>query len=223
MSYEFIKELSEARVFKNPTKLETMGTGQIADSMFNAVLAIQIMRYENPKAAVRLAKQTLSTGMDGWRSSGSDLNNMAQLMMNPERYKDKIIVDRQVSLPSMQLKGWLRNIAQGREDTVYDRKFLLALQRQLGVISPGLMGARRLVADWPRTIGNERALAVTRVYRGMATDLKQSDMFAPFAKVANKRGMMIKGDSGAGGIPLWAKMAAAGAGGYALGKIVSKW
>jgi len=218
MSYDFIQELSEARIFRNPTKLPTVGVGSIAENFFNAALALQIMKYENPKAAAAYAQRTLAGGFDGWRSSGSDFNNMAEILKNPDRYNDRIKFDRKVGVPSMQLKTWLRNMSQNRYDTNADRKFFLALQRQLGVRSAGLINARRIVADWERSVGNERTEAISRVHRGMSHDLRQSDLYTPFAKVASKAQ-----PTKTSGVPLWAKLAAAGAGGYYAGKKIASW
>jgi hypothetical protein len=219
MSYEFIKNLGEARLFRNPSKLPDVGIGNVAENFFNAALALQIMKYENPRAAQAYAQRTLAGGFDGWRSSGSDFNNMSHILSNPDRYQDRISIDRNISVPNMQLKTWLRNMAQGQQDTDYDRRFFLALQRQLGVRSPGLITARRVVADWTRSLGNERTQATAKVYRGLSHDLRQSDLFAPFARIASKAG--ATDTTKTGGVPLWAKLAAAGAGGYALGKKIA--
>lgn len=221
MPYEFVKELSEARLFRNPTKLPEVGIGTVAENFFNAALALQVLKYENPRIAKSYAQKTLANGFDGWRSSGSDFNNMAQILMNPERYSDRIQINKRVSVPSIQLKTWLRNMAQGKNDVEYDRRFFLALQRQLGVQSPGLISARRVVADWTRSVSNERVQAMAKVHRGLSHDLKQSDLFAPFARIASAAG--ADEITKAGGIPLWAKLAAAGVGGYYLGKKIANW
>lgn len=220
MAFEFVKELSEARVFRNPTNLPEIGISNVAENFFNAALALQIMKYENPKAAQAYAQRTLAGGFDGWRSSGSDFNNMSQILMNPDRYANRLNMDRHVSVPSLQLKTWLRNMAQGQDDVNYDRKFFLALQRQLGVKSPGLISARRVVADWSRSLGNDRAQATAKVHRGLSRDLKQVDFYAPFARAAKRTGAET---TKSGGVPLWAKLAAAGVGGYYLGKKIASW
>ena len=220
MAYEFIKDLGEARVFRNVNNLPVDGIGNVAENFFNSALALQIMRYENPKAAQEYAKRTLANGFDGWRSSGSDFNNMAQILLNPDRYSDKLTLDRQVSVPSLQLKTWLRNMANGRDDVEYDRRFFLALQRQLGVKSPGLITARRVVADWTRSLSNERATATAVVHRGINQHLRQVDFYAPFARAAKRTGAET---TKSGGVPLWAKLAAAGVGGYYLGKKIASW
>lgn len=220
MSFEFIKDLGEARIFRNPTNLPAVGIGTVAENFFNAALALQVMKYENPKAAQAYAQRTLAGGFDGWRSSGSDFNNMAQILMNPDRYSDRLKADRTVGVPKLQLKTWLRNMSRGQEDVEYDRRFFLALQRQLGVQSPGLISARRVVADWTRSTGNDRAQATAKVHRGMSHHLGQSDLFAPFARAAKRTGAET---TKSGGVPLWAKLAAAGAGGYYLGKKIGSW
>jgi len=222
MSFDFLKDLSEARVFRNATKLPEVSVGTIGENFFNSAMALQIMAYENPKAAQRYAQTTLAGGLDGWRSSGSDMNNMAQILMNPDRYSDRINYDQRVSFPKLQFKNWLNGIAKNKPDPSYDRRFFLALQRQLGVKNPGLLSARRVVADWSSSLGNERVGAAQRVHRGLSKDLKQSDLFSPFNRVMNKRGTW-KDPKAGGSIPLWAKLAAAGAGGYLVGKSVSKW
>lgn len=223
MSFEFINELSEARLFRNPTNLQDIKVSNVADNFFNAALALQIMHYEDPKKAKQYAQRTLSGGLDGWKSSGSDMNNMAQILMKPERYSDRVISDRTLSFPEMQFKGWLRNIANSRLDPTYDRKFFLALERQMRVSSPGLKNARRLVADWSRSTGSERATAIGRVARGLSYDLKGSDIASQFTKLAARKGAIAKDAGDSGGFPLWAKAAAAGAAGYYLGKKIASW
>jgi len=219
MAYEFIQELSEARVFRNPTRIEQAQLSAVADNFFNAAMALQIMRYENPRAAQQYAQRTLSGGLDGWRVSGSDFNNMAQILINQDRYSDRVAIDRSVSVPRMQLLGWLRNIAQGREDPESDQRFFLAMQRQLNVRSPGLQAARRLVSDWSRALPDERRLATTRVYNVLRRELGNSDLFAPFNLVASRPGATVDSDQPkSSGIPLWAKAAGAAVAGYYIGR-----
>lgn len=219
MAYEFLQELSEARIFRNPTSIDQAQLSSLADNFFNAAMALQIMRYENPRAAQQYAQRTLSGGLDGWRSSGSDFNNMAQILMNQDRYSDRVIIDRSVSVPRMQLLGWLRNIAQGRENSEYDQRFFLAMQRQLNVRSSGLRAARRLISDWSRALPDERRLATTRIHNVLRRELGNSDLFAPFNRVASRSGARVDSNKPQGsGIPLWAKAAGAAAAGYYIGR-----
>lgn len=223
MSFEFVKELSEAKLFKNPTKLADTSLGQVADTFFNAVLGLHILRHTDPKAAQRYAQQTLTYGnLAGWRSSGSDLHNMAHILANPRQYADRLDVDRVVTLPELQFKQYLRNIAAGKEDANFDRKFLFNLQRNLGVGSAGLRSARRLIGDWARALPSEKQLAATRVFYGMQHDLQNSDMFQPFSRTIKRNKLLAKDAeipvAVKKGLPLWQKMAIAGVAGYAIGR-----
>jgi hypothetical protein len=182
-------------------------------------LAIQTLKNTDPKAAQKYAQQTLQSGsIDGWRSSGSDLHNMAFMLKNQDRYEGRMIRDRFVSVPGLQLTSYLRNTAAGREDKEFDRKFLLRLQKDLGIQSPGLKAARRLVADWDHALNNERRLAATKIHQGMKHDLGASDMYAPYNKAVSKKDLLIKDAPEKHGIPLSAKVAAAAIGGYYIGK-----
>lgn len=223
MSFEFVKEISEAKLFRNPTKLKDTSISQVADSFFNAVLGLEILKHTDPKAAQKYAQQTLAYGnLNGWRSSGSDMHNMAHILMNGRRYSDKIEIDRIVAIPELQFKNYLRNTAQGRLDPNFDRRFLLNLQKGLGINSPGLRSARRLIADWNRALPNEKQLAATRVYMGLQHDLQQSDMWGPYTRTIKRNKLLMKDAnmpaSVKTGTPLWAKMAIAGVAGYAIGK-----
>lgn len=226
MSFEFVKELSEAKLFKNPTKLADTSIGDIADSFFNAVLGLSIMNNTDPKAAQKYAQQTLTySNLDDWRSSGSDLHNMAHILANTRRYDNRLSIDRVVSLPEMQYKQYLRNIASGKNDASFNRTFLLNLQRNLGINDSGLRAARRLVGDWDRALPNEKQLASTRVFYGMQHDLQNSDLYNPITR-SIKNNKLLTPDAQVPaavkkGLPLWSKLAIAGVGGYALGRFMA--
>lgn len=226
MSFEFIKELNEAKLFKNPTKLGNTSVGEMADSFFNAILGLQVLKNTDPAAAKKYAQQTLSYGnLNGWRSSGSDLHNMAHTLLNTRRYSDKLDIDRVVTLPELQFKTYLKNIANSKNDRDFDRNFLLTLQQRLGVNNSGLKSARRLIGDWDKAYPEEQQLAATRVYMGMNKDLQQSDMYTPFARSVKRNNLLARNaempKSVKSGTPLWAKMAIAGVAGYALGRKIA--
>lgn len=226
MSFEFVKELSEAKLFKNPTKLSNTSVGELADNFFNALLGLHVLNKTDPIAAKRYAQQTLAYGnLDGWRSSGSDLHNLAHTLINSRRYSNRLEFDRVISVPELQFKAYLKNIANGRSDTDFDRKFLLTMQQRLGINSPGLKSARRLIADWDRALPEEQKLAATRVYMGLQRNLSQADMFNPFAKSIKRNNLFAQGaevpKSVKKGTPLWAKMAIAGVAGYAIGRTLA--
>lgn len=222
MSYEFLQELSEAKLFKNPTKMQDVSAASLADGFFNAAMALQVLRFENPKAAQKYASKTLATGLDGWRGSGTDFNNMAQVLLNQDRYKDKVVFDRRVGVPKMQMMAWLRDISNGRHNPNADRKMFMSMERQLGVSNPGLKAARRLVGDWHRTLPSERTLAMKRIKMSLQHDLSNSDLYRSVARLKEPTSVNTSKEV-SGGIPLWAKVAGAGVLGYQLGKKIVSW
>lgn len=221
MTYEFIKELSEARLFRNPTKLPTVKISHLADGFFNSLMGLHILRHTNPKAAQKYAQQTLQYGnLSGWRTSGSDLHNMAHILINPRKFQDKILLDRLISFPEFQFKQYLRNLAQDKIDTSFDRRFFLNLQKGLSVENSGLKSVRRIVGDWPRALANEKQLAATRIYLSMQHDLIRSDMWNVIGKSIKNQKLIIKDAEIAqkSDLPLWSKLAIAGVAGYSIGK-----
>ena len=222
MSFEFIHELSEARLFRTPARIGAITSSQLADNFFNAILAMQTMHSVNPKIARRYAIQTFQGGQDGWRSTGSDLHNMAFMLKNPDRFSDKVTKDRHTAFPALQYQTWLRNMSQGKIDREFDRRFLLRLQKDLGVNNLGLKSARRLLADWDTATDSEKKLAASKIYQGLNHNLKQADLFAPYTKTVTKKNLLLTDIPPAKGIPLSAKVGIAAIGGYLAGKSLAK-
>ena len=177
------------------------------------------MQKTSPKLAQKYAKATLMSGnIDGWRSSGSDLHNMAFILKNQDRYEGRLTKDRHITVPELQFKTWLRNMANGKDDRQSERQFLLKLQTGLGVQNAALRSVRRTVADWEHSLPDEHKVAATRVFKGLRHDLQASDMFAPYNALMHKRGLIIPDEVKKPGIPLAAKVAGAAVAGYMIGK-----
>lgn len=224
MSFEFIQELSEARLFRNPTKVNAITSSQLADNFYNAVLAVQTMHLTDPKAAQKYASNTFLGGSEGWRSSGSDLHNMAYMLENPEHFREKVSTDRFVTFPKLQYKTWLRNLTNGKVDKEFDRRFLLRLQKDLGINNIGLKSARRMLADWDTADMTERKTAAARIFQGLNHNLKMSDIFMPYTKSATRKNLLPDNidTPQKKGLSLPAKMGIAAVGGYLAGKSIAK-
>ena len=108
MAFEFLKEeLAEARMFKNPNRINATSQGQLADTLYSHLLGLQVMKYENPKAAQAYARKTLSLPFNAVRPGGTDLHNLLASV-------DKV--------PQHQVRGYLQGIATGKLDTQADRR-----------------------------------------------------------------------------------------------------
>ena len=69
MAFEFIQELAEARLFRNPTRMAELYTSELADSFFNAVLALQIMQKTSPKLAQKYANHSTNSLTESLRQA----------------------------------------------------------------------------------------------------------------------------------------------------------
>ncbi len=177
MAFEFIKEeLAEARMFKNPTRIAATSQGQLADTLYSHWLGLQVMKYENPKAAQAYAKKTLSLPFNTVRPGATDLHNLIASV-------DKT--------PQNQVKGYLQGIANGRLDTQADRRNLIMLQRGLGVRSGATNQMRRVIADWPRMLPSERKVAATRLGFALNHSAKGSDFMPGYHKTMRKKDLGI--------------------------------
>ena len=173
MAFEFIEEeLAEARMFKNPTRIAATSQGQLADTLYSHLLGLQVMKYENPKAAQAYAKKTLSLPFNTVRPGATDLHNLIASV-------DKT--------PQNQVKGYLQGIANGRLDTQADRRNLIMLQRGLGVRSGATNQMRRVIADWPRMLPSERKVAATRLGFALNHSAKGSDFMPGYHKTMRKK------------------------------------
>ena len=177
MAFEFLKEeLAEARMFKNPNRINATSQGQLADTLYSHLLGLQVMKYENPKAAQAYARKTLSLPFNAVRPGGTDLHNLLASV-------DKV--------PQHQVRGYLQGIATGKLDTQVDRRALIMLQRGLGVRSGATNQMRRVIADWPRMLPAERKVAATRLGFALNHSAKGSDFMPGYMKTMKKKDLGI--------------------------------
>lgn len=215
MAFEFIREeITEARYIR--TGADTMGRDMtdVGESFFEQLLMLQQMRYENPQFAKKYAADTLKfMNFNSIKPGGTDLHNLAAIIANPSKYKG-VTSGGTVSFDELGFKRYLRDVANGRSNTAMDRTFLLNQQKRLGITSSFLKNARRAAADYGRTSPGERTALTARMVNSQRQDGKfRGDMSKQYMSTASKNLPKDKK-----GLPLWAKTAAAFAGGVAVGR-----
>ncbi len=209
---DFIRqEITEGRLIRNVKDLQGKN---IAQQIMNHVLVLEILAHTDPGYAARYARQTLSHGdYKGIRSNATDLHNLLSVAENKDRYaKDLPGLDK-LSVPTLQINQYLRNITRKNLNREYTSQMMYRLQRGMGVNDSRTSSVRRVVQDWGRALDNEKAQAVDQLNRMMMADSRRSDLYDRYARLG-------KSAQGKKGIPLWQKMAAGFAAGYAAGKLV---
>ena len=173
MAFEFIKEeLAEARMFKDPKRINVSSQARLADTLYSHLLGLQVMKYENPAAAKAYARNTLRfAGFDGVRPGATDLHN---LLASVER------------VPQAQVKRYLQDIVRGKGDTQADRRSLVMIQRAIGARGGNSNALRRMIADWPRLLPNEKKVSATRLGFALNQNARGSDLTPAYVKTMKK-------------------------------------
>jgi len=178
MAFEFIRqELGEARMFKDPKRINVSSQARLADTLYSHLLGLQVMKYENPKMAARYARNTMRfAGFDGVRAGATDLHNLLAS------------VDR---VPQAQVKRFLTDIIRGKGDTQADRRSLVMIQRAIGARGGTTNQMRRMIADWPRLLPNEKKVSATRLGLALNQNARGSDMTPMYVKTVKKSNLGI--------------------------------
>ena len=223
----FIKNLFEAKALRNARQIN-MSAEQVAEAVFMNVLSLQAMRNDPSSAGVAAdyAKKTLAyPGFDNIRTTGTDLHNWVAILNQPERYADKIGPVGRATMPTLQLKNYLRQVASGKSNPNFDKQFLMTLERNLGIRNAEYSATRRLLSDWNRLYGSERKLGATRLLQAMKSKSARSDLRGPYETFVRKGGYELKdvhnSETGKGPKSGWGTLASI-AGGYALGKGIAR-
>ena len=224
---EFIKNIFESKALRNAKQIN-MSAEEVAESVFMNILSLQAMRNDpnSMKFAQEYAKKTLAyPGFDNIRTTGTDLHNWVAILNQPERYADKIGPMGRASMPTLQLKNYLRQVASGRVNPNFDKQFLMNLEQKLGVRNAQYSATRRLLSDWNRLYGSERKMGATRLLQAMRAKSARSDLRGPYETFVRKGGYELKDvhntekvRTGGGS---WGALAAIGAG-YLAGKGIAR-
>jgi len=163
--------------------------------------ALEELRHNNPTAARRYAKRTLARpNFDKIVSNGSDLGNLAAAI------NTKAVDNISGTISVLQFKQYLREMAAGRYNNGFVKRFFYSAEKNLGTSNSQLKQLRRLVADYPSLSTTEKKTVENMLKRQFMDHSRRSD---------------LRSQETTGGLKNFAKNAALAFGaGYALGKII---
>jgi len=144
--------LSESRAYRTPRHLNGLTLKQLGEQLFEQLLALQIFVNSDPAYAARIAEEIMKLqNWPGFRTSQPDLYNVIAILMKPEKFKDRVIQNAQITIPELRLKRNLRQIMK-REFNNSDYSYMmLMLQRQMEDFLPApLIQMRRQISNWER-------------------------------------------------------------------------
>ncbi len=223
----FIKELTEAKALRTERGLN-LSAEQVAENIYLSVLSLQAMRNDPNTAgqAAEYARKTLQyQDFSNIRQTGTDLHNWVAVFNNPSRYEAQIGPVGRASMPILQFKRYLRDVAQGKSNPNFDKQFLMSLERNLGVSNGGYSAVRRLLSDWHRLYGSERKTSSTRLLQALRAKTPKSDLRGSYEGFMRKGGYELKGaknpeQSNKGWVSTAAAIGAGALVGTAIGKFM---
>jgi hypothetical protein len=114
--------------------------------------------------------------------------NLAKL----KQHSANEILAKRISLPTLQVKAYLRHLASGELHEDQDRQFLFKLDKSLYNTNSDYSAVRRLASDWHRLLPNEKKLALTRLLMAMR-HMGSNDILQQLEKLSKTKGYELKG------------------------------
>ena len=171
--------LSESRAYRTPRQLNGLKQSQLGEQLFEQLLALQILANSDPDYARRIAGDIMKLqNWPGFRTSQPDLYNVIAMIMKPEKFKDRIAQNVQITIPELRLKRNLRNIAK-REFQNSDYSYMmLMLQRNMVDFLPApLIQMRRQIANWERIVPRDKNVIRDRLMLQMRKSGLQNEFY----------------------------------------------
>jgi len=181
---EFIEELKEARIYKGESTLENKTAEDIAKASFLCIMMLEILRHSDKEYARDYAKSTIAyENFEVLRMNTTDLQNMLAILNNQDKHAKRIKTDPNIAVPVLQIKRYMRDIANGNKDPNLDRQLFMTLERFFKISSGDYKNIRREVGDWKLAHKSDRT-TVTKNINTFINRLQniQPDIAVYFAK-----------------------------------------
>ena len=171
--------LSESRAYRTPRQLNGLKQSQLGEQLFEQMLALQILANSDPDYARRIAGDIMKLqNWPGFRTSQPDLYNVIAMIMKPEKFKDRIAQNVQITIPELRLKRNLRNIAKKEFQNSDYSYMMLMLQRNMVDFLPApLIQMRRQIANWERIVPRDKNVIRDRLMLQMRKSGLQNEFY----------------------------------------------
>lgn len=177
-SFEFLNELAESRIFQYRDDFRNKSARELADITFVMTLVLEVLRHRQRRSSQEYAGRTIyMSDFKAVKSSATDLANLVTVLSDQEKFDREIKADSRVSVPELQLKRYLRDVADGKESGSFDREFLLKFEDYLRVNDGELRNARRIVAYWNTASAMDKKNTVDTLMRTLRSKANRIDLY----------------------------------------------
>ena len=144
MAFEFIKEeLAEARMFKDPKRINVSSQARLADTLYSHLLGLQVMKYENPAMAKNYSDRAngaaIAAGMTYY------VKGQNGTRYTPDQMQASWILSQNMakSIPEVQL-----NAIMGQLETSDNQTWIYNLTATLRTCDSNLDGQQFYIDFW---------------------------------------------------------------------------
>lgn len=175
---ELFKELNESRMYRRLAQMEGKTVHDIAERLFEHLLALQILCNIDMDYAARYANWMFrQPAFDGFRTSQPDLYNLFVMVLHQEKYEHIIENDLAVGVPEMRFRRNIRYITGGKFDNNDYSQMMLMMQRRFDKLPKMLITIRRQVSMWKTMDPSDQNTVIRRLLFQMREKAIQSDLF----------------------------------------------
>lgn len=181
--FEFIEELTEARMYKGRDTLHGKTAAELAKVAYLMFMMLEILRTEDAEFAKKYVKETnWAENFSAMRTNLSDLHNLLAVLNNQDKFSDKITVDHSIAVPTLQIRRYMRDIEDNRKQRGLDRSFFKSLEDFLKIGDSQCKEARRAVADWHAAGDTEKGTIRRLIKNVLQPTNQQNDLLTQFRK-----------------------------------------
>ena len=171
--------LSESRAYRTPRQLNGLKQSQLGEQLFEQLLALQILANSDPDYARRIAGDIMKLqNWPGFRTSQPDLYNVIAMIMKPEKFKDRIAQNVQITIPELRLKRNLRAIAKRDfQNSDYSYMMLMLQRNMIDFLPAPLIQMRRQISNWERIVPRDKNVIRDRLMLQMRKSGLQNEFY----------------------------------------------
>jgi len=180
-AFAFLQELTEARMYRGRDTLRGKTADELGRVAYLMIMMLEILRTEDKSFAKKYSLNTLgAANFVGLRNSASDLHNILAVLNNQGSYADRIITNSNISVPTLQIRRYLRDIENDRKQIGLDRSFFKKLDEYFKISDSSLKEIRRVAADWHYASSTEKGTIRRQIKNLLQATNHQNDLLIHF-------------------------------------------
>lgn len=189
---EFIQDLQEARMTRNSNNQKSLTYTDCCERLFLSVLILEALRnFSAMKSTVKsyAARTVRYPNYSIFRMSATDLYNFIYFVDGDDEALDKLKdpgaakrARQRVSLPTMQLNGYLHNLAVG-SDSGQGSDIIIKIESACKITNPEYKQIRRAVLNLNKISSEDKSTYLTKLLFAARAKLRSSDLIDDFEKL----------------------------------------